>query len=111
MDQEKLEEYKGNLEKERLLLSAEIKRDEQPVDFGNDTEDPSEETDKSEATGDQIAMANDLKSRLVEVDIALGKIREGKYGVCEKCGGEIEGKILEIDPESHFCKKCKMMDR
>jgi len=41
--------------------------------------------------------------RLNEIDIALGKIQNGTYGVCEKCGVPIEPEILSIDPESRFC--------
>jgi len=38
----------------------------------------------------------------------LGKIQTGTYGICEKCGKPIEHEILAIDPESRFCKACKL---
>jgi DnaK suppressor protein len=107
MEQTKLNKYKAQLEKERGLISKEITQDEKPVDFGSDIDHSDEKTDESEQVGNQLAAANDLKLRLSEIDIALGKIRTGGYGICEKCGGPIEDEILEIDPESRFCKKCK----
>jgi len=107
MNKEKIKEYKSKLEKERMLLLAEIKRDEAPVDFGNDTDDESDET---ENFGNQLAMINGLKDRLNEIDIALNKIQSEEYGTCEKCGLEIEEEILDTDPESRYCKKCKLAD-
>jgi DnaK suppressor protein len=108
MNQDQLNEYKIALEKERMLIAAEIARDEKPVDFGSDIDHGDEASDKSEEVGDQLAAAQDLKSRLNEIDIALGKIKSGTYGVCEKCGKPIEHEILAIDPESRFCKACKL---
>ncbi len=108
MNQDQLKEYKIKLEKERTLLMKEIVSEEKPVDFGSDVDHGDEESDKSEQVGDQLAAAADLKDRLSEVDIALSKIQSGTYGVCEKCGKPIEEEILSIDPESRFCKACKL---
>jgi len=107
MDQTQIDGYKRRLEKERMLIAREIKNNESPIDVGADTEDPDEETDKSEILGDQIAVAEDLKRRLADVDVALEKIRKGTYGICEKCGKPIEKEILDIDPESRLCKRDK----
>lgn len=107
MDQKQIDEYKKHLEKERIILMAEISQNEKPVSFGMDTEDPDEGTDRSEAVGDQLAVAEDLKNRLADIDSALEKIRTGKYGFCEKCGKPIEKEVLDIDPESRFCKRDK----
>jgi DnaK suppressor protein len=108
MNQDQLKEYKTNLEKERLMVAAEIARDEKPVDFGSDIDHGDEASDKSEEVGDQLAAARAIKDRLNEIDIALGKIQNGTYGICEKCGSPIELEILAIDPESRFCKACKL---
>lgn len=107
MDNLKVGKYKEKLEKERMLLVAEIKKNEKPPDFGSDIDHFDEETDEAEEFGNQLAIAQDLKNRLSEVDLALGKIQTGKYGTCEKCGGKIETEILDIDPESRLCKRCK----
>ncbi|MGC9598886.1 MAG: hypothetical protein ABSE18_00695 [Minisyncoccia bacterium] len=107
MEANQLEKYKRELEKERLLLLAEIKQNERPVDFGNETNRPEEETDEVEEIGNQMAVAQDLKNRLAEIDAALAKIYNGKYGACEQCGRTIETAVLDVDPESRFCKHCK----
>ena len=61
-----------------------------------------------EELSNRFGEENDLKKRLDEVDIALGKIEKGNYGVCESCGNEIEDEVLDVDPESRLCKGCKM---
>ncbi len=108
MNDEQLKGYKAKLEKERAIISGEIEREEKPVDFGADIDHGDEGDDKSEEVGNRMAVANDLKNRLSEIDIAIAKIHAGTYGICEKCGEPIEPEILEIDPESRFCKKDKM---
>ena len=90
------------------MIAEEIARDEKPVDFGDDIDHEDEATDKSEEVGNQLAAAQELKDRLNEIDIALGKIRDGTYGACEKCGKDIDPEVLAIDPESRFCKTCKL---
>ncbi len=40
------------------------------------------------------------------VDMALEKIAEGSYGVCDECGGRIPKGRLEMLPESIYCVKC-----
>lgn len=107
MTKEKIEEYKKKLQHERLIVSDEIKNLEKPLDFGDDVDHFEEDTDKTEEMDSQMAAAKSIKDRLVEIDIALEKVQEGKYGICEKCGAEIEDEILNIDPESRFCKNCK----
>jgi RNA polymerase-binding transcription factor DksA len=108
MNQEELNKYKRALERERIMVMKEIVQHQKPVDFGTDVDHFDEEADEAEEIGNQLAIAQDLKNRLSEIDIALGKIQAEKYGTCEKCGAQIEEMILEIDPESRFCRKCKL---
>lgn len=107
MDQEKIKEYKEKLEKERLKLIDELLKEETPEDFGSDTGHSDEETDEAENLGDRLALGHVTRERVNEIDAALNKIKEGKYGVCEKCGKEIESDVLDISPESRYCKNCK----
>jgi RNA polymerase-binding transcription factor DksA len=108
MEQERLKKYKAALEKEQASISKEIAQDEKPLDFGSDIDHGDEGSDRSEQMGDQLAAAGDLRLRLSEIEIALGKIKTGEYGICENCGKPIEEEILDIDPESRFCKACKL---
>jgi len=100
--------YKKKLQEELHSLNEEIERNNKPSDFGHDVDDFDEETDESEAFGDQLALVQTLKKRLADVNSALQKIESGTYGFCEKCGVQIGDSILSIDPESRFCKDCKL---
>ena len=107
MTHEKIEFYKKKLEQERRMVFGEIKESEKPQSAA-DINDWDEETDEAEEISNQIAIASDLKNRLSEIDIALEKIQRGKYGICENCGKPIENEVLDISPESRFCKECKL---
>ncbi len=110
MDKDKIAEYKKKLEAERILLMKEISNDEKPVDFGHDVDHFDEETDEAEEMSNHLAAAQDLKSRLDEVDAALSNIASGNFGICEKCGARIGDDVLAVDPESRLCKNCKLAE-
>jgi RNA polymerase-binding transcription factor len=40
------------------------------------------------------------------IDVALRRLDEGTFAVCEKCGGQIEPKRLEAVPYSSLCRSC-----
>lgn len=53
-----------------------------------------------------LSLEHNLEIDLQSVEKALEKIKNGKYGICEKCGGKISEKRLEVFPEAIFCVKC-----
>ena len=42
-----------------------------------------------------------------QIDMALDKIKEGNYGVCEECGEEIGEKRLKVLPFARYCRDCQ----
>jgi DnaK suppressor protein len=44
---------------------------------------------------------------LREIATALEKLKEGTYGICERCGKPIGVKRLEAMPSARLCVKCK----
>ncbi len=107
MNQEKTEAYRKKLEAEKISLLAELKKTERTEDFGSDVDDFSEEQEEAESKANELAVAQTLKDRVNEIDAALNKIAAGKFGICEKCGGEIETKELDLIPETRLCENCK----
>ncbi|MBI5306040.1 TraR/DksA family transcriptional regulator [Candidatus Wolfebacteria bacterium] len=106
MNKNELEQLKNRLEKEKQEILKEIKSHKNMPDFGNDV-DPDEETEESEEYGNILSVVQTYKERLSDIETALKKISNGKYGACEKCKKEISLKILKIDPESRLCQDCK----
>ncbi|HEY7470338.1 MAG TPA: TraR/DksA C4-type zinc finger protein [Acidimicrobiia bacterium] len=74
------------------------------LDFGGSFADAAAVTaERTEVLG----VVESLKSQLANVDRALGRIADGSYGTCERCGQEIASARLEARPESIFCVDCK----
>jgi RNA polymerase-binding transcription factor DksA len=53
--------------------------------------------------GENMALLNQLNEQLDEVERALAKFDQGKYGLCERCGEQIAEARLEAIPATRFC--------
>lgn len=47
------------------------------------------------------------RENLIKVDMALRKLEEGTYGICEECGEEITEERLKILPFAIYCRECQ----
>ncbi len=47
------------------------------------------------------------RESLLKIDESLRKLREGSYGTCEDCGGEISAERLKVMPFAIFCRDCQ----
>ena len=54
-----------------------------------------------------LALSAQARAEVVEIDVALDKIDEGTYGVCDKCGKPIPKARLEVIPWAALCVNCK----
>ena len=45
-------------------------------------------------------------NKLKQVEVALEKVAQDKYGTCEQCEAEIPEARLEIMPYAEFCTQC-----
>ncbi|MBI2406137.1 MAG: hypothetical protein HYV25_00965 [Candidatus Harrisonbacteria bacterium] len=99
----KLEETLADIKDELKGVDGKV------TDMGSDTDHFEEEEDEAEEFSINIAIAGGLKERRENVEVALQKMTEGKYGKCEKCGMDIGMDVLMVDPESRFCKHCKQL--
>jgi RNA polymerase-binding transcription factor DksA len=52
------------------------------------------------------ALAEQARLHLVEVDAALGRLDQGVYGTCERCGRPIAPGRLEARPTARTCITC-----
>ncbi len=46
------------------------------------------------------------QAELSRIARALLRIDTGDYGICDRCGGEIGARRLEVDPSALFCISC-----
>lgn len=47
---------------------------------------------------------------LTKIDVALSKVEEGTYGMCESCGKPIGEERLEAMPWATLCIDCKRLE-
>ena len=54
-----------------------------------------------------VALLTQLEHKLEGVDAALRSIDKGKYGICERCGRQIDPERLEVRPDATLCISCQ----
>ncbi|MFA7208651.1 MAG: TraR/DksA C4-type zinc finger protein [Parcubacteria group bacterium] len=100
---------KTNLENNlgRIAKSIDSKiGDYEPVfdEIGNDRED---NTTEVEEYTDNLPVEIALEKKLQNVILALSKMEDGTYGVCENCRQEIALERLKANPSAQTCITCK----
>lgn len=65
-----------------------------------DTGDPSE-------AHTQAALRANVRQQLDQITGALGRIAQGRYGNCDKCGVPIPQERLQLLPHARFCMPCQ----
>ena len=115
MNQEKLEEIKNKLEKKREGIVEELEgfaretkeiKDDFETKFPHLGDHMDENALEVSDYEDQLSVEHNLENDLKKIDKALEKIKNGTYGICEKCGSKISPERLEAFPEAVECMKC-----
>ena len=122
MNKKLLEELRQKLEKEKVTLEEELKKfakKDEKLKGDWDTRFPKwngsevgsaaleKAADEVEEYSTLLPIEYNLELKLKNIDLALEKIKRGRYGMCEKCGKEISEERLKVSPEARFCLKCK----
>ena len=107
MTNEELEKFKNELKNAKQKINAHLEHMKAVPEFSGDTASPDEESDESEEFGNQLALVQEYRKHLADIESALQKIENKNYGACEKCGQKISIDVLEAMPESRLCKDCK----
>lgn len=74
------------------------------------SEEANDELDYAEISSDSFNLStlrNKQLEELKEIEIALNKIENGTYNVCEMCDSEIGLPRLKIKPHARFCIECR----
>lgn len=106
----KLESQKEALTKELSSFATEDKNQKNNWDAkypNRENGNMEEEADEVQEYDNRLSLEHSLELRLRDVNIALEKIENNKYGPCEKCDKEIDEERLQACPEARTCIKCK----
>lgn len=57
-----------------------------------------------------LALETSVQHMLSQVEEALVRIREGTYGVCQRCGNQIDYARLKVLPYATLCIRCKELE-
>lgn len=121
MDKEFLEQMKEKLGKEKKAIESELEKfaDKDGKLKGDwDSKFPAsnsgssgsqileEEADEVEEYVTRLPIEHSLELRLKDIGAALARIKKGNYGICERCGKEIDKERLEVYPAAPYCAKC-----
>ena len=122
MKKDFIQKQKEKLEENKKALHEELSRfAEKNPKIKGDWKSHFPEFDGSETGGSRLEVASDeveeylnrlpvehsMELKLRNINLALKKIRAGKYGKCDKCKKNIALNRLEACPEAQFCLKCQ----
>jgi DnaK suppressor protein len=66
-----------------------------------------EEATESFELEKRLAMTQQVRANLTDIEHALSKFKKGTYGLCDVCGQPIDPERLEARPQSSRCLNCK----
>jgi DnaK suppressor protein len=93
--------------KENLLAEGRGKSLPDNLDVSLDIGDEGDRAGNESIRDVSILLSARNKEKLLAVEEALEKIREGTYGMCEECGEEIGGGRLKVMPLAKSCVTCQ----
>ena len=109
-----LDDFRARLEAERDQLNAQLQQIEEQS-FANTQSDISGEVSFDEENADagtftfererDLSIENNVRDLLGKIDRALGRIDDGTYGLCSRCGKPIEKARLKALPYVDLCIK------
>lgn len=96
----------NNEMKELGVKNPEVKGDwvERTNDLDTSSADLNEVADRTEEYDERRATLATLEGRYNNIRLALKKISDGNYGICEVSGEPIEEDRLEANPAARTCK-------
>ncbi len=76
------------------------------IGIGNHMADDATEVFNQEA---QVSLKHNEQHVLEQIELALRRMDQGTYGVCERCGREIDFARLKAQPYARFCMACQRL--
>jgi RNA polymerase-binding transcription factor len=96
------------LEMDKSILLKDIQREKARLDaYSEENPDPFDLADLSRYQGISLNRLEHMENWLEQVEAALLRIREGRYGICVSCGKVINPERLEAMPAAAYCMKCQ----
>ena len=105
MDKKDLAKFRKLLleERQRLLNNSATSRKRDFTISVDDLADESDQTSSELSQGVVFTLREKEQRMLANIDMALERMEEGTYGLCEDCEEPIGKKRLELFPTANLC--------
>lgn len=113
LDDRQIDALRGQLEARREELRTEIRtelaesEDEHYAELAGSVHDTGEESLADLLSDVNLAVIDNHVREVREIELALSRVREGSYGVCDECGGDIAVERLQAYPTATRCIDCQ----
>lgn len=110
---EEIEAVQAELHAEIARIAAEVEMTEADLvelmqnDGGGAGDDTADAGGKVAEREQELTLARHSRTLLEQSRLALGKLAEGSYGVCEQCAEPIGKARLQAFPRATLCVACK----
>ena len=96
------------LMEEEIALAADMQNEEEKLPQQNE-ENPDQVDLADQRLHQEIVVSrlSLINQRLTQVRAALKRLDEGKYGICARCGKDINPERLKVIPYTTFCVSCQ----
>ncbi len=109
MQQSELNYFKEILESRKRQITKNILGVNEELDQLNALE-LNDEGDYASVTNNSMvesAIVSQQEQELREINVTLGKIANGDYGICEMCEDQISFQRLKVKPHAIYCIDCR----
>ncbi len=109
MEQETMNKLKQQLTDRKRELIELIREQKEEVGAIQSSRSPDwvDLTAATESIHLLMTLGDSERRELDDIEIALSKLTDGLYGVCEGCGKQVGFNRLEAMPIARLCKTCK----
>jgi len=108
MDKQKLEYFRNLLLKQRRQAIEDLSADRATALEGDDgVEDLGEMSELDLNRSTALTLGSRQSQLIEEIDEALGRIEDGTYGECSRCGKPLDEERLKAMPTAKYDAKCQ----
>jgi len=100
--EQQLHDWKAELELGQSV-NVQAMHEQEQTSFPDPTDQASMETDRNF----DLRIKDRERKLIKKIDQALNRIKEGEFGECDSCGGDISIKRLQARPVTTLCIECK----
>jgi DnaK suppressor protein len=100
----RLEQERASLRSDIAALAADNQAAQDDAGIGNHIADDATEMFDRER---DMALRSNSQELLAQVEAAIARIDEGRYGICARCGQQIAPDRLEALPYAIYCINCQ----